>query len=116
MASSTLTKNEYELTVLIKPTVSEKNVDKVLDQITTNLKNQGADITNVEDPVHKRLAQKLKGFKDCYFTTFFFKSGPELPIAMNRTLLIMDEVIRHALIKKENKGKDKKESKKDESK
>ena len=96
-------KNLYDLLVVIKPNINDDDVDKNIDQIESSIKNYGGTIVKTEDPSRKRFTHKIKGFKEGYYVSILFNSPSEAPNMLKRTLSISDDVIRHVIVKKENK-------------
>ena len=99
----TQVKNLYDLLVIIKPNINDDDLDKNISQIESAIKNYGGSIVKIEEPSRKRFAHKIKGFKEGYYVSILFNSPPEAPNTLKRTLSISDDVIRHAIVKKENK-------------
>ena len=94
-------KSLYEATVLLAPTLNEKGLEKVVEQIEDSIKNFGGDIVNAEQPSHKKLTFKIKGHKDSFLYSVLFKSKPDLPNAIRRSLAINDDILRSMIVKKE---------------
>ena len=99
----TLVRNLYEVLVIIRPNINDDDLDKNISQIESAIKNYGGSIVKIEEPSRKRFAHKIKGFKEGYYVSILFNSPPEAPNTLKRTLSISDDVIRHAIVKKENK-------------
>ena len=95
-------KNLYEATVIIKPDLSNDDLNKVVDQIQATIKSFGGDILNVIEPSLKKFTHRIKTVRDGYYVTFIFNSPPELPTTLKKSLLIMDEVLRHMVLRKES--------------
>ena len=99
----TAVKNLYELLVIIKPNINDDDLDKTITQIESSIKNYGGSIVKTDEPLRKRVAHKVKGFKEGYYVSILFNSPTEAPNMLKRSLSISDDVIRHVIIKKENK-------------
>ena len=59
----------------------------------------------MEEPSRKRFTHKIKGFKEGYYVSVLFNSPPEAPNMLKRALSISDDVLRYAIVKKENHKK-----------
>ena len=99
----TAVKNLYELLVIIKPNINDDDLDKTITQIESSIKNYGGSIVKTDEPLRKRVAHKVKGFKEGYYVSILFNSPTEAPNMLKRSLSISDDVIRHVIVKKENK-------------
>lgn len=100
MSVKTLEKNLYEITVIIKSTVGEKNLDRVLEQLEESIKNYSGEIQSSSEPIYRKLAYRINGIKDGFLVTFNVNAPSDLPSSLNRSFSIMDEVLRHMVIKK----------------
>ena len=96
-------KNLYDLLVIIKPNINDDDLDKSITQIEAAIKNYGGSIVRTDEPSRKRLTHKIKNFKEGYYVSILFNSPSEAPNMLKRTLSISDEVMRHSIVKKENK-------------
>ncbi len=96
-------KNLYEVLVVIKSNINDDDLDKNIDQIEAAIKNYGGSIVKTDEPMRKRFTHKIKGFKEGYYVSILFNSPSEAPNMLKRTLSISDDVIRHTIVKRENK-------------
>ena len=100
MAVKTAIKNSYEVLVILRPNLSEKDLSDAIQQLETTIKNYGGNITRLDEPQRKRLTHKIKTFKDGYYVSVLFDSPAELPNTLKRTLSISDNVVRYIVVKK----------------
>lgn len=101
MASKVTRKVKYEASILFKSDLSEKNLNKILEQVEETIKNMGGEISSVSDTAQKKLCFRISGFKDAYFVSFTFIAPSDIPSSLKRSLSIMEEVLRFIIIKKE---------------
>ena len=101
MTVKTIQKNKYELTLILKPDLSEDALKKVLSQVESSVKNFGGEILSVAEPQLKRFTHKIKNVKDGFYVTILFNSPPDLPNTLKKSLLVIDEILRFVLIGKE---------------
>lgn len=94
-------KNLYEAVIVIRPNISEDDLEKNISQVESAIKNYGGNIVKIDEPVRKRFTHKIKGFKEGYYVSILFTSQPELPSTLKRTLVIADDVLRHIIIRNE---------------
>ena len=95
-------KNLYEATIITKPNLSDESLEKIITQIESAITNYGGTIAKTDDPLFRKFIHKIKGFKDGFYVTILFNSTPELPNTLKRTISMMDDVLRHIIIGKED--------------
>ncbi len=96
----TQTKNLYEALIILRPNLSDDDLEKSVTQIESAVKNYGGTIVKTDKPNRNKLSHKIKEFKDGFFLSMLFSSAPELPNTLKRTLSITDDVLRYVLIRK----------------
>lgn len=97
----TSAKNLYEVNIILKPTLSDDEIEKNINQVETTIKNGGGSVTKIDEPVRRRFTHKINSVKDGYYISFLFNAPAELPNTLKRTLSISDDVLRHIIVKKE---------------
>lgn len=90
--------NEYELTVLIHPDL-EANLDAPLDKVRALIKDNGGEITKEDNWGKKKLAYSIKREDFAVYVYFEVKLPSSAPLKISSTLNITDEVLRHLLVK-----------------
>lgn len=89
---------DYELTVLVHPDL-EMNPDPALDKVRKAITNAGGKITKEEDEGKKRLSYKI-GNQDFALYYYFDVALPsDAPSKISSNLNIADEVLRHLLVR-----------------
>lgn len=93
---------KYELTVVFHPDL-EMNLDPALDKVKKLIKSTGGNIIKEENEGKKRLSYNIKGqdFGIYYFANIELE--PEAPSKIEGALNITDEVIRHLLVKEDER-------------
>ena len=89
---------EYELTVLFHPDL-EMNLDPALEKVKKLIENQKGKIVKEEADGKKRLTYSIKGQDFAVFHYFVVELPPEAPAKINGVLNITDEVLRHLLVR-----------------
>ena len=93
----------YEIMFIVKPTLKEEEVKKVIKDFGKILTNNGAKITDEKDMGQKELAYEIKDFKSGYYYLYFIEAKDDKAIReFDRLALISKDVIRHLIIKKED--------------
>ena len=100
MAVKTQVKNSYELLVILKPGISNDDLEKNISQIENAIKNYGGSVVKIDEPVRKRFTHKIKAFKDGYYIPVLFNAPPEVPNVLKRSLSITDDVLRYIVVRK----------------
>ncbi len=86
----------YELALVLRTKLSEKDRQKVLDQIKDWLKD--VKVTNVEELGQKPLAYPIKKENAGYYAVLHLE-GENLPGDVERRILQSEDVLRHLLIR-----------------
>lgn len=93
----------YEIMFIVRPTLSEEDVKKVVENFSNTLTSNGAKINETKDLGQKELAYEIKKYKSGYYFLFEIESQDDKAVAeFNRLALISSDVIRH-LIKRVEK-------------
>ena len=91
---------EYELTLLIDPKLTEKELEETLDQ-TKKYFGPETSIEKTENWGRKSLAYKLGKNNSAYFLHFLLKfKDTKLPQELSNKLKIDKKVMRHLLIRR----------------
>ena len=89
---------DYELTVLIHPDL-EMNLEPATTKIKSLIEKNGGKITKEENDGKKRLAYDIKGQSFAVYYYYEVSLPADAPAKIESTLNITDEVLRHLLVK-----------------
>ncbi len=92
----------YEVMFILKPTVEEGKVETLIETVKEIISADGS-VDKADSWGIKKLAYPIEKFNEGFYVLIEFKSGVEVPKELNRRLKIMDEVIRHMIINKDEK-------------
>ena len=93
----------YEIMFIVRPTLGEDEVKKVIKDFGNILTTNGAKITDEKDMGQKELAYEIKKFKSGYYYLYFIEASDDKAIReFDRLALISKDVIRHLITKKED--------------
>ena len=92
---------DYELTILIKPELSEKDIDKEIKSLTSILEKAGAKILRKVDAAKKNLAYEVARFREAYYAYMELSLKPEDVSGVEQKLKLQDNIVRYLLVKKE---------------
>ena len=100
--------NQYDLNLILNPNLSAEQVQIEKEYIETTLKNNGAELSNLDDVGNRRLAYAIDKDREGYYLMYTIKAGgnPEKDIAS--TLRLRDHVRRVLVVKDRPEWKTKK--------
>jgi len=94
----------YELLYLLSNKFSEDEVLPIVEKVKNVIKDNQGNITLSEEWGKKRLAYQIKGFIFGYYNLIEFDLAPDKVAKVDRTLRLMDEILRHQLVSKHVKS------------
>lgn len=89
---------DYELTVLVHPDL-EMNPEPAISKIKSLIEKNGGKITKEESDGKKHLAYDIKGQSFAVYYYYEVSLPADAPAKIESTLNITDEVLRHLLVK-----------------
>jgi small subunit ribosomal protein S6 len=90
----------YEIMFIVKPTLSEEEVSKVVSNFENVLKKDGAKVTETKAMGQRELAYEIKKFKSGYYYLFTLEASDDKAIKeFDRLALISNDIIRHLITK-----------------
>lgn len=92
----------YEIMFIVKPTLGEDEVKKVIKDFGKILTDNGAKIINEKDMGQRELAYEIKDFKSGFYYVYNIEANDDKAInEFDRLSLISKDVIRHLITKEE---------------
>lgn len=85
---------KYELFCLLKAGFDIENVDKVIENIETTIKNLGGSVSETNKIGRKRLAYDVGGSRDSFCASFNFEMSPDKIKELKRLLKLNESVVR----------------------
>ncbi len=93
----------YEIMFIVKPTLSDDETKKVVENFGNVLTSNGAKITGSKEMGNRELAYEIKKFKSGYYYVYFIEASDDKAInEFDRLALISSDVIRHLITKIED--------------
>lgn len=90
----------YEIMFIVRPTLSEDEVKKVVDNFKKIITDNGSKVTEVKEMGQRELAYEIKKFKSGYYFVFEVAANDDKAIKeFDRLGLISSDVIRHLITK-----------------
>ncbi|MBS7020894.1 MAG: 30S ribosomal protein S6 [Firmicutes bacterium] len=90
----------YEIMFIVRPTLSEEETKKVIENFKAILTNNGAKIENETDMGQREFAYEIKKFKSGYYYVVEVSANDDAAIKeFDRLSLISNDVVRHLITK-----------------
>jgi len=90
----------YELTFLVSSELSEEEINKITEEISSFLQKENGAITQLEKPVPKTLAYSINKQKEAYLVVLTFYLEPEKIKNLNQKLKGIKKILRFTVITK----------------
>lgn len=94
---------EYELMTVLTPELDDAGVEAQTERLKTMIANRGGEVLSVEPWGRRRLAYPIKHHRDGIYTVTRFKMAPEQAEALDRSLRLTEEVLRHLIVRVDSK-------------
>lgn len=91
---------DYELTVLLKPTLSEKELDKEVKGFVDILEKVGGKVTKKVDPTKRQLAYTIKKLKEAFYVYVEVNMKPSDVGLIEQKIRLLDNVVRYLIVVK----------------
>ena len=93
----------YELLFFVAPTISDETRLAVMKRIEATIAEGEGKIDNVEDWGKRKLAYEINGLTEGDYTLIDFHADPAEVAELDRVLRISDVVVRHMIVKREDR-------------
>ena len=84
----------YELMTIFKPSLDSEELDKVVDKISSDVKEAKGEVSSVDKMGRKKLAFDLQGYRDGFFTTMIVALPADAIVEFKRNLKLNENVLR----------------------
>ncbi|OLP19903.1 30S ribosomal protein S6 [Leptolyngbya sp. 'hensonii'] len=91
----------YETMYILRPDLSEEQVDQAITKYQTLLREQGSELLETQHRGKRRLAYELKKHREGIYVQMNFKGEGKVIAAMERAMRLSEEVIRYLTVKQE---------------
>ena len=92
----------YEIMFIIRPTLGEDEVKKVVKDFSDIITKNGGKVTKEENMGQRELAYEIKDFKSGYYFVFEVETKDDKAIKeFDRLALINNDIVRHLITKVE---------------
>lgn len=90
---------KYEAFYIVKPELSEADVQKVADRFKEIVESQGGTVEKAGKWDKRKLAYEVKGFREGNYVLMNFEAAGGTPAELSRLMRISDDVLRHRIFK-----------------
>lgn len=97
----------YETMFILKPTLTQEEIDSKIEFFKNILTNNGATIDGCINMGMRNLAYEIKKNKRGYYYVIYFKSNANLIVELERNYRITEDVLRFIVINYKNKREQK---------
>jgi len=88
----------YEVTYIVRPSLEEADVEQRVEKIAATLKENGAQIGEIEKLGKRRLAYEIEDVREGYYVVMKFNSEAAQAKELERQLRLNEDVLRSLLI------------------
>ena len=90
----------YEIMFIVRPTLGEDEIKKVIENFGKILTDNGAKIVDKKDMGQRELAYEIKKFKSGYYYLYEIEAADDKAIKeFDRLALISNDIVRHLITK-----------------
>ena len=93
----------YELLFFVAPTIDDETRLAVMKRIETTIAEGEGKVDNVEDWGKRKLAFEVEGLTEGEYTLIDFHANPANIAELDRVLRITDAVVRHKIVRREDR-------------
>jgi small subunit ribosomal protein S6 len=93
--------NRYETMYILRPDISEEDVDNAIEKYQTILRDHGAQITETLHRNKRRLAYEIQKYREGIYIQMNYEADGSQIAIMERAMRLSDEVIRYLTIRQE---------------
>lgn len=98
--------NSYELGVILRPTLSEEELNSEVERLKNFLGERG-EVVKVDLWGRRKLAYPIQKYQEGYYVFFNFKLPPSQVAEVKRWVSLNEKIIRHLLVKEDEKEEEK---------
>jgi small subunit ribosomal protein S6 len=94
---------DYELVIIVSPEVADEAVPATVERVQEFISEQGGQVRDVNAWGRRRLAYPINGFREGSYVVAQLGLDPQLVRALEENLKLSEDVIRHLVVKLEEK-------------
>ena len=89
----------YEVMFIVRPDLTEEDVDKLISTLQTHATNAGATVLNAEKMGKRRLAYDVKKFQDGMYVLFTLNADGKAVHELERRMRVAEPVIKFITVR-----------------
>ncbi|MTH54148.1 30S ribosomal protein S6 [Bacillus mangrovi] len=93
----------YEIMYIVRPNIEEDAKKALVERFSGILSDNGAEVKETKEWGKRRLAYEINDFRDGYYQIVKVASNAEAVQEFDRLAKISEDIIRHIVIKEEEK-------------
>ena len=93
--------NKYELAVILKPILEEEEQKAEFEKIQALITKLGGTIDKVDEWGRRKLAYEIQKHSEGVYSFITFTSEPGVPAEIESRIRIMENVLRHLIVRQE---------------
>lgn len=94
----------YEIVTIYNPGLeNEEAYDAQIEKFASLVTDNGGEVVNIDKWGRRRLAYEIKGLTEGYYVVMTFNAEPAVAAELERVSKITDSVVRHLLVKLDEK-------------
>ncbi|MDI3538417.1 MAG: small subunit ribosomal protein [Bacillota bacterium] len=93
----------YEVLYVLAPNLEEEAYAAYTERFSNIIKDNGGQVEKVDTWGKRRLAYEIKKFREGYYTVIYFNAPAECVKELDRVLKITEPVLRHLIVRHEEK-------------
>ncbi len=90
----------YELMMLLRANLGDEETQNIIDRVTNTIQERG-ELTDLDKKGIRRLAYEIEDEREAYYVVAQFKSEPDFPVSLERSLEINDNVLRYLVVRED---------------
>ncbi len=88
----------YECMVLVDPTFSEADVEKMIAKVEEQIQKSGNVLETTNRWGKRKLAYEIKKVNEAYYVLFNYKANTQFNVELDKTMKFTNGVLRHMII------------------
>lgn len=90
---------DYELVLVVNPTVGDEGLPGTVDRVTTFIEERGGQVKQVDQWGRRRLAYPIARQQEGYYVVTQFSLDPQQVRPLEGSLDLSEDVLRHLVVR-----------------
>jgi small subunit ribosomal protein S6 len=93
---------DYEIMYIVKPSLDDEAVDRVVAVVEEHIKSAGGTVENSDRKGRRRLAYEIDKIRDGFYVLTQFQAKPESITALKRMMILSDDIVKSLVVVRED--------------